>query len=49
MAFTRPPLKVVYISFHLHFFGHNFVWPLPNFKRAGKCDWKLRKEKKGVW
>lgn len=30
MAFNRPPLEVVYISFHLHFFGHNFIRPLPN-------------------
>ena len=49
LAFNRPPLKVVYISFHLHFFGHNFIWPLSKCKRAGKCGWKLGKNRKGDW
>lgn len=26
-ALNRPRLKVVYISFHLPFFGHNFTQP----------------------
>lgn len=43
MAFDRPPLKVVYISFHLHFFGHNFIRPLPNWRVLGNAAGSLGK------